>query len=955
MRGAKRRSAAPCLRRRARNTNVVIPKAHASQRQSPLQRTEVLRYLETLRAELPPTPVACINASSSSSLLLRAPELVRAHLASISAPNPASLPTAWTKSFAHSLAFETSAAFRDALSPTDSGVVDVHSLLQRACCRALQSSLSSDETRSLLSVNDPRKHISELLLQLRNEDVGQSNTQLRNDLRTLARSHQPCFLAFILTEALALCATVNLALAVSHGSVFLASIRAEADAIVSISDSNRTLPTLNVARACALEAVRLYPLDLLEEKMMSSKCSYHGVTVNAGDMVTCSPYLLHRSEDAFDKTDAFLPSRWLCTGSEALESLFPVATTMDELALSRVVVEQLVPALVASVACEYEIQSSSDADFTGKIALQPLNKLRLAEGALFRLNPVAKRVSLVMEGTDDHVGCNHVNTSAPEPVSRPIAETEHATAQSRNKAGLHHMDMLVRRQRHQPFDGKLNPQQSDREDCAETTNVFHPDYHAHLNENDDCAYAAHPLDELNTDKADASTRNDANEDTHAPMHAVDAIETVTASHSFDKENGAPDSETIDDKEEATKSSRSANTLLSDAFDGIPTNGHATSKKGSVSDGVLSKASAAMSGMPSEQLQSKQSLEPKQHSSSVDVGHHLALNMRCANGVPSDGKDDPITRTSSSTSADEWEGKTSHQWKGEKLNGGALSLQSSPSVLSNASPSAPRRQGAAAASSSRARDRENGCSALAEMHHMSTVNPYELGSAMSTVQVPFETPMEASPAMPLNSEDNAATEEADSKWRSGSFTNLSGIAAKRKGKLALAITSGCLTLAIGLSAIAYYVLNGSIALPAPSQLLRRAGPSQAKKSSLPSGMVVAYKASGERLDPGSNPARHSDAKPQEPFARVTHVAEGSPAEHAGLKRGDKIVRVGDASGKSVTLEEFASVLAKNEDSRLPVELKRGKEERRVIIVMPRCWSQSGEGGLLGCDVRKLQRK
>ncbi|KAJ1720841.1 putative 26S proteasome regulatory subunit [Coemansia erecta] len=86
-----------------------------------------------------------------------------------------------------------------------------------------------------------------------------------------------------------------------------------------------------------------------------------------------------------------------------------------------------------------------------------------------------------------------------------------------------------------------------------------------------------------------------------------------------------------------------------------------------------------------------------------------------------------------------------------------------------------------------------------------------------------------------------------------------------------------------------------------------------------------------------------------FARVGSVAEGGPAESAGVRAGDVVVGVGQA-------EEFARVaaeVARHEDNEVELEVERvfdGAPQRLRLTLRPhRGW---GGSGLLGCQISEL---
>ena len=86
----------------------------------------------------------------------------------------------------------------------------------------------------------------------------------------------------------------------------------------------------------------------------------------------------------------------------------------------------------------------------------------------------------------------------------------------------------------------------------------------------------------------------------------------------------------------------------------------------------------------------------------------------------------------------------------------------------------------------------------------------------------------------------------------------------------------------------------------------------------------------------------------PFAKVDIVSNGSPAERAGLKPGDLIVRFGsvDAENFPGALTKLAEVASHNRDRPLDIEVIRGGNEERKLRLIPTSWPGRG---LLGCNL------
>ncbi|KAH9381673.1 hypothetical protein HPB48_000354 [Haemaphysalis longicornis] len=89
---------------------------------------------------------------------------------------------------------------------------------------------------------------------------------------------------------------------------------------------------------------------------------------------------------------------------------------------------------------------------------------------------------------------------------------------------------------------------------------------------------------------------------------------------------------------------------------------------------------------------------------------------------------------------------------------------------------------------------------------------------------------------------------------------------------------------------------------------------------------------------------------EPFAVVGTVENGSPAEAAGLRSGDKIVKFGSVSCSNFNdLMDVAGVVRHSVDQPINVYVKRGSSTVPLVLT-PRLWHGTG---LLGCSVLKDQ--
>ncbi|RZC35370.1 PDZ 2 and/or GRASP55 65 domain containing protein [Asbolus verrucosus] len=100
----------------------------------------------------------------------------------------------------------------------------------------------------------------------------------------------------------------------------------------------------------------------------------------------------------------------------------------------------------------------------------------------------------------------------------------------------------------------------------------------------------------------------------------------------------------------------------------------------------------------------------------------------------------------------------------------------------------------------------------------------------------------------------------------------------------------------------------------------------------------------KSEPASRPVAH-----ETPFAKVTLVTPGSPAEFAGLREGDGIVEFGSVNFTNFkNITDIAFVVQHSEGA--PVNLKLKRVERFVTAqLVPRRWQGKG---LLGCNIEAL---
>ncbi|KAJ9646439.1 putative 26S proteasome regulatory subunit [Coniosporium tulheliwenetii] len=94
----------------------------------------------------------------------------------------------------------------------------------------------------------------------------------------------------------------------------------------------------------------------------------------------------------------------------------------------------------------------------------------------------------------------------------------------------------------------------------------------------------------------------------------------------------------------------------------------------------------------------------------------------------------------------------------------------------------------------------------------------------------------------------------------------------------------------------------------------------------------------------------------PFAKVNSVVPDSPADTAGLKAGDSILRFGTATWMNhEKLSKVAEVVSQNEGRPIPVKVSRrdpssdSTQELQISLTPRRNW---GGRGLLGCHLLPL---
>lgn len=85
---------------------------------------------------------------------------------------------------------------------------------------------------------------------------------------------------------------------------------------------------------------------------------------------------------------------------------------------------------------------------------------------------------------------------------------------------------------------------------------------------------------------------------------------------------------------------------------------------------------------------------------------------------------------------------------------------------------------------------------------------------------------------------------------------------------------------------------------------------------------------------------------EPFATINMVSPGSPADIAGLRVGDEIIRFGSVNKSNFqSLHSIAAVVSHSENKIVEITVKRGGMPTRLVLT-PKKWQGRG---LLGCNI------
>ena len=65
-------------------------------------------------------------------------------------------------------------------------------------------------------------------------------------------------------------------------------------------------------------------------------------------------------------------------------------------------------------------------------------------------------------------------------------------------------------------------------------------------------------------------------------------------------------------------------------------------------------------------------------------------------------------------------------------------------------------------------------------------------------------------------------------------------------------------------------------------------------------------------------------------KIQEVREGSPADMAGIKAGDKLLRINGQSARSFTLSTILDLFDKREGKKMRLLMKRGNEEYKTFF-------------------------
>lgn len=91
---------------------------------------------------------------------------------------------------------------------------------------------------------------------------------------------------------------------------FLTRVRSEVDHAADLSEAVASRQ-LALTEAVVKEALRLYPPTWLAEREIASKVELYGYTLEPGQYVIFSSYVIHRDPNVYADPDTFRPDRWL--------------------------------------------------------------------------------------------------------------------------------------------------------------------------------------------------------------------------------------------------------------------------------------------------------------------------------------------------------------------------------------------------------------------------------------------------------------------------------------------------------------------------------------------------------------------------------------------------------------------------------------------------------------------
>lgn len=110
------------------------------------------------------------------------------------------------------------------------------------------------------------------------------------------------------------------------------------------------------ALAVALESLRLYPATWMLQRQVLEPLTVAGYRFEAGHTVLMSPYVLHRSEQHFDRPDDFVPTRWLASecGPAARAGFMPFGDGLHACP-GRHLATRILVAIARTVCVEFEV------------------------------------------------------------------------------------------------------------------------------------------------------------------------------------------------------------------------------------------------------------------------------------------------------------------------------------------------------------------------------------------------------------------------------------------------------------------------------------------------------------------------------------------------------------------------------------------------------------------------